>query len=172
MPRPHGGPVVCVAVVVVYYCTEQVFTCDPSTASSEHAAFLPAAETAVSLVHDAHPRLGETVAVFGQGVIGLLVTAALAAMGLRVHAVDLDPARRDLARRLGAAVATGPENAPRRAADVAIECSGSPKALQAAIDAAVDHGTIVIASWYGRKPVALTLGMHARAPRHSLPTPP
>ena len=58
--------------------------------SSADAAFLPAAETAVSLVHDAHPRLGETVAVFGQGVIGLLVTAACAAMGLRVHAVDLE----------------------------------------------------------------------------------
>jgi len=135
----------------------------PSDVGAADAAFLPAAETAVSLVHDAHPRLGETVAVFGQGVIGLLVTAALAAMGIRVHAVDLDPARRDLARRLGAAVASGPEGAPRRAADVAIECSGSPKALQAAIDAAIDHGTVVIASWYGRKPVALTLGMHARA---------
>lgn len=32
--------------------------------------YLPAVETALSLVHDVHPRVGETVAVFGQGMIG------------------------------------------------------------------------------------------------------
>ena len=32
--------------------------------------YLPAVETALSLVHDVHPRVGEKVAVFGQGMIG------------------------------------------------------------------------------------------------------
>lgn len=36
----------------------------------EDAVYLPAVETALSLVHDVHPRVGEKVAVFGQGMIG------------------------------------------------------------------------------------------------------
>lgn len=36
----------------------------------EDAVYLPAVETALSLVHDVHPRVGESVAVFGQGMIG------------------------------------------------------------------------------------------------------
>lgn len=36
----------------------------------EDAVYFPAVETALSLVHDVHPRVGESVAVFGQGMIG------------------------------------------------------------------------------------------------------
>lgn len=43
----------------------------PAGISAADAAFLPAAETAISIVHDAHPRAAETVHVFGCGVIGL-----------------------------------------------------------------------------------------------------
>src|SRR5919202_1234517 len=43
-------------------------------------------------------------------------------------------------------------------AGVAIEVSGSGAALQAAIDAVATEGTVVVASWYGTKPVTLALG--------------
>ncbi|KAL7536149.1 hypothetical protein ACHAWF_011508, partial [Thalassiosira exigua] len=39
----------------------------PDGISAEDAIFMPSVETALSLVHDAHVRLGENVAVFGQG---------------------------------------------------------------------------------------------------------
>ena len=39
------------------------------------AVFLPFMETAVTLLLDGKPAVGEQVAVFGQGVVGLLVTA-------------------------------------------------------------------------------------------------
>ena len=39
-----------------------------------------------------------------------------------------------------------------------VEASGSGAALQAAIDSVVVEGTVVVASWYGTKPVALSLG--------------
>ena len=38
-------------------------------------------ETALNVVLDAAPRLGERVAVFGQGVVGLLVTQLLRRAG-------------------------------------------------------------------------------------------
>ena len=45
-----------------------------------------------------------------------------------------------------------------RGADVAVEASGSGAALQAAIERVAAEGTVVVASWYGTKPVALDLG--------------
>jgi hypothetical protein len=49
----------------------------PEGISAENAIFFPSVETALSIVHNAHVRFGENVAVFGQGLIGLLVTAVL-----------------------------------------------------------------------------------------------
>lgn len=130
----------------------------PAGISAADAAFLPAAETAISIAHDAHPRVAETVHVVGCGIIGLLVVAALQAAGTRVVAIEPEAPRRALAIRLGAAAAFDPSHAPRRAADVSVECSGSPAALQGAIDGTRDCGRVVVASWYGKKPVALSLG--------------
>ena len=114
----------------------------PSGVGASDAVFLPAVETALSIVHDAQPRAGERVAVFGQGLVGLLVTALLARMGTRVTAVDGRPDRRALALCCGAADAFPPPNgsaaddrALARCVDIAVEVSGNPKALQAALDA-------------------------------------
>lgn len=126
-------------------------------------------ETALNIVHDAHPRLGETALVFGQGVVGLLVTQLLLRAGAWVLAVEPDAGRRRLAMDLGAAaaLAPGPDLGERlraqnsgRMADLAVEVSGAPAALQAAIDHVLDEGTVVVASWYGQKPVPLALGGH------------
>jgi threonine dehydrogenase-like Zn-dependent dehydrogenase len=49
----------------------------PDSLSPETACFLPNMETAVNLVQDAAPILGERVLVLGQGVIGLLTASLL-----------------------------------------------------------------------------------------------
>lgn len=132
----------------------------------ERGAFLANVETAVNVVLDAHPRLDELVAVHGQGVVGLLVTQLLRRAGARVIAVDPIPLRRELALVCGAEAAVAPEGAldeirarsGARGADLAIEVSGSGVALQQAIDGVAFQGTVVVASWYGTKPVTLRLG--------------
>src|SRR5512137_387104 len=48
----------------------------PPDLQAEAAAFLPNMETAVNLVQDAAPILGEKAMIFGQGIVGLL-TASL-----------------------------------------------------------------------------------------------
>lgn len=125
-------------------------------------------ETALGIAHDAHPRLGEAAVVFGQGVVGLLVARLLRLAGAAtVLAVEPAELRRGRALAFGAdaALAPGPDLAEQirarcggRAPDLAVEVSGAPAALQAAIDCVADEGTVVAASWYGRKPVALDLG--------------
>jgi 2-desacetyl-2-hydroxyethyl bacteriochlorophyllide A dehydrogenase len=132
----------------------------------ERGVFFANTETALNVVLDAHPRLGDTVAVFGQGVVGLLVTQLLQRAGARVIAVEPIAARRALALRCGAEAAVAPDDAADavrertdgRGADAAIEASGNAAALQQAIDVTAFQGSVVVASWYGTKPVTLRLG--------------
>jgi 2-desacetyl-2-hydroxyethyl bacteriochlorophyllide A dehydrogenase len=114
--------------------------------------FLANLETAVSIMLDAAPRLGERIAIFGQGVVGLLVTQLALRAGAQVTAVEPIAARRALALQFGAAPALTGEY------DLAIEVSGNASALQQAIDCVAFGGAVVVASWYGTKPVSLTLG--------------
>jgi len=131
----------------------------------EQGVFLANLETAINVVLDAKPRLGEIVAVFGQGVVGLLVTQLLRRSGARVLAIEPSALRRSFAERCGAeaAIAKSDDDLMRgltggRGADIAIDASGSPAALQQAIDCVAAQGTVVVCSWYGEKPVPLDLG--------------
>ena len=138
---------------------------DPTT-----GLFFANLETALNVVHDTPLRLGETALVFGQGVVGLLVTQLLKLAGAdRVLAVEPLRKRRELALEVGADQAFEPaedlherllEATAGRGADVAVEVSSSGAALQAAVDAVATEGTVVVASWYGTKPVVLSLGGH------------
>ena len=138
----------------------------PDRLPPELGVFLANCETALNVVLDAHPRLGEEVVVIGQGVVGLLLTQLLNLAGARVTAVEPIAIRRELAMRCGADEAVTPDDALARiatrtngrGADVVIEASGNASALQLAIDAAAFQSTVVVCSWYGTKPVSLDLG--------------
>lgn len=138
----------------------------PANLDPALGGFYANVETAFTICHDAAPRLGETVAVLGQGVVGLLVTKLLLRTGARVIAIEPDPYRRELAERFGAITLAHTDPAAiaeltgGRGADIAVEVSGAPAALQQAIDAVAVEGLVVVASWYGQKPVTLTLGEH------------
>src|SRR5438105_4102983 len=81
----------------------------PDRTAPEQGVFLANLETAINVVLDAKARLGEVVAVFGQGVVGLLVTQLLRRSGTRVVAVEPSALRRTFAERCGAeaAIASG-----------------------------------------------------------------
>jgi 2-desacetyl-2-hydroxyethyl bacteriochlorophyllide A dehydrogenase len=140
----------------------------PEAVSAEDGVFFANLETALTVVLDAHPRLGETVAVFGQGVVGLLITALLRKTGAgRIIAVDGFARRRQAALELGADLALSPSEAhserlralsDERGLDLVIESSGSAEALQTGIDALAFQGTLVASAWYGSKILPLQLG--------------
>ena len=150
----------------------------PNGIAAEDAIFMPSVETACSIVHDANVRLGETVAVFGQGLIGLLVTSVLRSsmqqrMDMKapccgnleqklgtVTTFDALPSRLSASAVMGASQALMPtEVLASGPFDVAIEVSGNSKALQAAIDNTRNHGRLIIGSWYGNADLALKLGI-------------
>ena len=164
-------------LVFVHHPHQELFTVPaampvplPEGTGPESGAFFANLETALNVVHDTPLRLGETAVVFGQGVVGLLVTQLLERAGAaRVLAVDPMQRRRKLALEVGADAAFEPgedlservlEATAGRGADVAVEASSSGAALQAAVDAVAAEGTVVVASWYGTRPVTLSLGGH------------
>ena len=113
-------------------------------------------------------RLGDRVAVFGQGVIGLLATRLATLAGAEVVAVDALPRRLEAARAMGAvetvaADAPGGAGAAVRAwsgggVDAAIELSGNDRALHEAIRSVVVEGTVVASGFYQGGAEHLRLG--------------
>ncbi len=141
----------------------------PDDLDPELGVFAANLETALNVVHDTPVRLGEMALIFGQGIVGFLVALLLKRAGAGpVLVVDPLEERRRLALAAGADGAFAPgglndrvtEITGGRGADVAVETSGSGTALQSAIDAVATEGTVVVASWYGTKPVTLALGGH------------
>ncbi|MFQ5420064.1 MAG: zinc-binding dehydrogenase [Anaerolineae bacterium] len=137
----------------------------PDGMEPETAVFLPNMETAVSFVMDGRPVIGERVVVWGQGIVGLLTTAVLAQFPLAsLITVDAHPLRREWSRRLGATASLPPGDAAslRRhlpdGADLSLELSGNPAALDQAVEFTGDNGRLLIGSWYGEKRANLNLG--------------
>ncbi|MBN1418664.1 MAG: zinc-binding dehydrogenase, partial [Planctomycetes bacterium] len=89
--------------------------------------------------------LGATAIVVGAGMIGLCAVQALRAAGCgRIIAVDLDAARLDLARRLGADEGLPPGDPAAREADLAIECVGIPETVALAVAAVRKGGHVTL----------------------------
>lgn len=139
----------------------------PDGVAPEAALFLPQVETALSLVMDGAPLIGERVLVCGQGVVGLLAAALLARFPLaRLVASEPLAWRRRLAAQWGITDSVDPSDAGAwRAllasldgADLVFELSGNMGALDQAIDAAGFDGRIVVGSWYGIGSRPLDLG--------------
>src|SRR5690606_28017985 len=129
-------------------------------------------ETALNLVMDGAPLIGERVLVFGQGVVGLLTAALLKRFPLaRLVAGEPLAWRRELARQWGIDETVDPSDADDwqallasldcaslLGADLIFELSGDMVALDQAIDAAGFDGRIVVGSWYGARSRPLNLG--------------
>lgn len=141
----------------------------PQELDSRVGIFAANLETALNALLDAAPRLGERVVVIGQGVVGLLITQLTRMAGASlVVTADLYERRRQLSRSAGADLAIDPavESLAERVAamtggtgaDVVIEASGQPQAVDDAVTAAAHEGRVVIVSWYGTRRAELALG--------------
>ncbi|MGY3566615.1 2,3-butanediol dehydrogenase [Sinomonas sp. RB5] len=107
-------------------------------------------------------QAGQTAVVFGAGPIGLVTTACLRAIGVeQVIVIELSSIRKAKAPDAGAALVLDPSetDVPARVreltdglgAHVAFECVGASPALQGALDATRNGGTVVNVSIWGHK---------------------
>jgi L-iditol 2-dehydrogenase len=116
----------------------------PDAVSYERAALVEPTSIAFHAVHRMHVQLGDTAVVIGAGMVGLLVVQAFRAAGCgRLIAVDIDPRRIELARRLGADEGINAQDldvaaelqrlTDGRGADLAAEVVGNSATVQTAI---------------------------------------
>lgn len=130
----------------------------PADAPPVLGTFARVGSIALNAVLAADVRLGERVAVFGQGVIGLLATRLATLAGGRVYAVDNLAQRLAKARSFGAveavdAMRDGGAGAYIRevtggGADSAIELSGADRALHEAVRSVVVEGLVAASGFY------------------------
>jgi threonine dehydrogenase-like Zn-dependent dehydrogenase len=129
------------------------------------------AHVAFVAVRDGNIRIGDSVAVFGLGAIGLLAVQIAKAGGAeRIIAIDPIPSRRAYALAHGATDAFAPtetgtdigvtikQATEKKGVDVSIETSGSGRALHEAIRCLRQCGTCVHVPWGPKDATPLHLG--------------
>ncbi|MEW6228205.1 MAG: zinc-binding alcohol dehydrogenase [Bacillota bacterium] len=130
------------------------------------------AQFALSGLRDGHVRIGDRVAVFGLGAIGLLaVQLARIAGAVFVAAVDPIARRREVALRHGADLALDPGDTDagleikkatlNKGVDVAVETSGDYSALHHALRSVAWGGAVSVVGWYKECKGGLDLGREA-----------
>ncbi len=123
----------------------------PGGVALDHAAVMMCSSaTSLHALRTARLAPGETVAVFGAGGLGQSAVQIAAALGAgRVLAVDINPAKLELAARFGAEPVdanSGDPVAVIRAAggaDVALELIGIPQTLRQAVESLAVFGRAV-----------------------------
>lgn len=127
----------------------------PDGIDSVRGVLFPTVETATNFLLDGEPKIGETVVVFGAGVVGLTTIHLLSEYPLeQLVAIEPIDRRRELARSLGADAAYSPDDSIElgaTGADLVYELSGNPAALDDALELVGYDGRIVVGSWYGTK---------------------
>ena len=131
----------------------------PDGISPQAVMYWDPADFAVGAVRDGTVRLGDRVAVFGLGAIGLMVAQAARLCGARwVAVVDPIEHRRAAALRHRADLALDPvttdagleikQYTDKIGADIAFETSGSYRAFEDALRATCYAGTLVSTAYY------------------------
>jgi threonine dehydrogenase-like Zn-dependent dehydrogenase len=147
-------------------------------ASWKAAVCLDPADFAMSALRDGHVRVGDAMAVFGLGAIGLMAVQLAKIAGAHpVIAADPLAIRREAARACGADLVLDPTACDagkeiklateKRGVDVAVEYSGSMHAMQAAIRCVAWGGIVVAGAFPPPYPAGLDLGAEAHM---NLPT--
>jgi threonine dehydrogenase-like Zn-dependent dehydrogenase len=125
---------------------------DPASAS-----LLPLVETALQVTLDAGNGYRDRVIVLGAGVLGVLAGLLLQRAGWRPLIAEPLAWRRAVAGRLGVTT-VAPDDLANEEVPLVIDASGNPDAPAMALNLLAHEGTLLIASWFGTKPVVLPLG--------------
>jgi 2-desacetyl-2-hydroxyethyl bacteriochlorophyllide A dehydrogenase len=129
----------------------------PRAVDAASATLFPLVETALQVTLDAGAGYRDRVIVLGAGVLGLLTGLLLQRSGWQPLVAEPQDWRRALAGSLGV-TAVEPAELAKAEVPLVIDASGNPDAPAMALDLLAHEGTLLVASWFGTKPVVLPLG--------------
>jgi len=120
----------------------------PENISDQDAATIEPLTVSMHALLQSGARAGDTVAVLGCGVVGLLLIHAAVAIGVRVIAHDRLEDKRAMARTLGARAVPELEDAAQvwQAENVGavFECAGAPETVEIALKAAPRGARVIL----------------------------
>jgi threonine dehydrogenase-like Zn-dependent dehydrogenase len=140
-----------------YVVPADAVTVVPDEVPRDRAVLAGTVETAVNALWDAAPLVGDRITVVGAGMVGCCVARLVGGIpGAQVTLVDVDETRAATATALGVDFALPEEAAGGQ--DLVIHASATSAGLQLSLDLLAADGTVLDLSWYGDRPVQLSLG--------------
>lgn len=128
----------------------------PDVIPDEEAVMLSILEVGHLALRQGDPPAGANVAVIGQGVIGLALTAFADAFGFRTAVLDMSPERLQIARKMGVLVAAHATDSDAihqirdlfggEGADVAFEATSHWSGIRTAMEMTRTDGKVVVVS--------------------------
>ncbi|HEX4435677.1 MAG TPA: zinc-binding alcohol dehydrogenase [Solirubrobacteraceae bacterium] len=146
-----------------YVVPASAVTIVPEGMPPARAVLTGTAETAVNVLWDAAPLVGDRVAVVGAGMVGCCVARLLSRFpAVEVVLVDVDPSRAEIAAAFEIDFAL-PEDAVA-GCDLVVHASATSAGLQRSLNLLGPEGTVIDVSWYGDREIRLSLGgaFHSR----------
>lgn len=115
----------------------------PADMPNERAILVEPFAVTVHALKKATIREGTSVAIVGTGTEGLLAAALANKLGATVTAIDINPAKLELAKKLGCARAMCPQEVTDETFDVVVEAAGVTAAIEQAIRLVKPGGTMI-----------------------------
>ncbi|WP_425404655.1 zinc-dependent alcohol dehydrogenase [Hwanghaeella sp.] len=147
----------------LYTVPESAVTPLPDGIPAARAVLAANMETAVNVLWDAAPSVGDKISVIGGGVLGSLIAyLANRLPGTEVQIVDPDDGKENIYQSIGLNFCDPDQALGER--DIVIHTSATQDGLRRCLTLARNEGRIIEASWYGDREVSLPLGQdfHSR----------
>lgn len=118
----------------------------PDDMPDERAVFTEPMAAACEILDQVSIPAGATVAVLGDGKLGLLIAMALGAHGCRVHLFGRHEEKMRIAASAGVEARAASGALPAMAYDWVVDATGDPEGLRAAVAMARPRGTVILKS--------------------------
>ena len=118
----------------------------PDDIPTSRAVFLEPLAAACEILDQISIPSGATLAVLGDGKLGLLIAMVLNAHGFRVHQFGHHAAKLAIAARSGVVTETGTSALPVATYDWVVDATGNPEGLRSAAAMTRPRGTVILKS--------------------------
>jgi polar amino acid transport system substrate-binding protein len=131
----------------------------PAGVDLRHAAFVTVGGIATQALRRAEPQFGETVAVYGLGLVGQLCARLARAAGCAVIGIDISPRANDLAKQAGVDLVVDPRDPEwkrqildatgKHGVDATVICasSDSPEIINSSMEITRRQGRVVLVGY-------------------------